>query len=115
MKSAAPSQGQRSLVAVLAGLLLLPARIGILWIVIPTPHPHAPVARPQTQQRQYPYREHFERVASAVALPAGASALQWLLLWLLGTFDQRVSRRIKALQDTKRAMIKELKVGVGAC
>jgi len=68
---------------------------------------------PQVQQQQYAYREHFERVASAIALPVGAGALHWALLWVMGLLDQRVVKRIKALEDAKRAMIKELKVRSG--
>jgi hypothetical protein len=53
-------------------------------------------------------------VTGAVALPAAAGLLYWALLGLVGLLDRRVSGRIKSLEDTKRAMIKELKVALAA-
>lgn len=77
---------------------------------MPTP-PHGP-RHPtplQVQQRQYAYQEHFRRVAGAMALPLAAGAAHWALLGFVGALDRRVARRVKALEDAKRALIKELK------
>ncbi|GBF93771.1 hypothetical protein Rsub_06103 [Raphidocelis subcapitata] len=63
----------------------------------------------EVQQRQYAYREHFQRVSGAMALPLAAGALHWALLGFFSVMDRRVARRIKGLEDAKRALIKELK------
>ncbi len=56
------------------------------------------------------YQEHFQRVASAVALPCALGLLYWVALAAVGFMDGFDRRRVKHLEDTKRAMIKELKV-----
>lgn len=89
-------------------------RLFLLAIPLKPPAPlHGLPICSQVQQQQLPYRQHFERVAGAMALPAAAGLLHWSLLGLVGLLDTRVARKIKSLEDAKRAMIKELKVGAG--
>lgn len=67
----------------------------------------------QVQQQPpgtYTYREHFNNVGLALAFPVIFSVLYFLAFAIMGWLDKTDSRKIKRLQDTKRSMIKELKV-----
>jgi hypothetical protein len=78
------------------------------------------LSSPSQVQRQppgyYSYQQHLHRVGGAMALPAIAFAVQWLLVLLLGFVESRDSKKLKSLEAAKRSMIKELKVCCsGAC
>lgn len=53
-------------------------------------------------------------MAAALCLPLVVLALSWLVQLLYGTQSRRLDRRIQQIEDAKRKMVKELKVGAGA-
>eukprot|EP00879_Flechtneria_rotunda_P017494 GHRR01018343.1.p1 GENE.GHRR01018343.1~~GHRR01018343.1.p1 ORF type:complete len:436 (+),score=201.31 GHRR01018343.1:371-1678(+) len=66
----------------------------------------------QVQQKSpgtYSYQQHVSWIGGAMALPACAFALHWLLVFVLGAVEGRDVRKLKALEAAKRNMIKELK------
>lgn len=60
------------------------------------------------------YELHLRLMAAALCLPLVVLALSWLVQLLYGTQSRRLNRRIQQIEDAKRKMVKELKVGAGA-
>lgn len=58
----------------------------------------------------YSYQQHFSRVGTAIALPAAAAAIHWVLLFIMGWAESCDRKKLKTLEAAKRSMVKELKV-----
>jgi hypothetical protein len=58
---------------------------------------------------EYSAAQHAARTAGGLCLPFAAAALRWLTMLLLGAADARASRRAAALEQGKRALVRELK------
>lgn len=63
----------------------------------------------QAAPGQHTAQQHAARTAGGLALPFAVAALRWLAMLLLGAAEGRASARAAALEQNKRALVRELK------
>jgi hypothetical protein len=67
----------------------------------------------QVQQQPhgtYSYQEHFQRTGGAMAVPACALLLHWVVGFWMDMQQRRDTRKLQRLETTQKTMLKELKV-----
>ncbi len=72
-----------------------------------------PLQIQQQPQGTYSYQEHFRRTGGAMAVPACAVLLHWVVGFWMDMQQRRDTRKLQRLENTQKTMLKELKVWAG--